>query len=204
MEVVQESILPQDGTPYFTCHQTSGPREPSFPCRSGGIFLAETLSSSWAKWGFFRTPTVSQGIFWGKVEKGYFNISEDFFSWGAASLGTCEWIGIGVASYSPTKSSLRIHQSWGYLIHLDDRGASFRVKLFGWPRQVTIMVMSMFYGECCGKKPAMVQLSGADHVFLHRGQTGDLHIILVLSSVEESFSQRLHFSSESSRNHDYP
>ena len=54
------------------------------------------------------------------------------------------------------------------------------------------------------EKTAMVQLSGADHVFLHRGQTGDLHIILVLSSVEESFSQRLHFSSESSRNHDYP
>lgn len=29
--------------------------------------------------------------------------------------------------------------------HFDDRGASFRVKLFGWPRRVTIMVMSPIF-----------------------------------------------------------
>ena len=58
-------------------------------------FFRQKLCVVHGKMGFFRTPTgptVSQGIFWGKVAKGYFNISEDFFSWGAASLETCEWI----------------------------------------------------------------------------------------------------------------
>ena len=190
--MVQESILPQDGTPYFTCHQTSGPREPSFqPLQIRRDFFAETLRCSWQN-GIFQDSNSFPRHILRKGGKGIFQYFRRFLFMGGSIL-TCEWIGIGVASYSPTKKAFRRPRRIlpGEVVWVAQTGDHHG--------DVTNFLLVNVV-----EKTAMVQLSGADHVFLHRGQTGDLHIILVLSSVEESFSQRLHFSSESSRNHDYP
>lgn len=66
-----------------------------------------------AKWDFSGPQQFPKAYILRKGGKGIFQYFRRFLFMGGSIL-TCEWIGIGVASYSPTKKALRIHQRWGY------------------------------------------------------------------------------------------
>ena len=116
-----------------------------FPLQIRRDFFGRNSALFMGKMGIFQDPNRFPRHILRKGGKGIFQYFRRFLFMGGSIFGDM-WVdwnrSRSVASYSPTKKSLRIHQSWGYLTIWDDRGASFRVKLFGWPRRVTIMVMS--------------------------------------------------------------
>ena len=114
----------------------------SNPCRSGGIFLAETLRCSWQN-GIFQDPNRPNSFprhILRKGGKGIFQYFRRFLFMGGSIL-TCEWIGIGVASYSPTKKAFRRPRRIlpGEVVWVAQTGDHHGD------------VTNFFVGECCGR-----------------------------------------------------